>query len=74
MKIVGEYPHPHFKVTLFAWNNKWIIQIEDGPMIQTYKLGESEITKEEIPEFLSEEFYQKVDLIFSDMSKAKAIW
>jgi len=64
MRIIAEYAHPYFKVTVFHWNQRFLIKVEDGSFEQTYKIHESEITLEEIPEYLNESFYNKVQDIF----------
>ncbi len=43
MRTVSEIPHSDFKITVFAWNNKYIIKLEKGNYEQTYKVSEMEI-------------------------------
>jgi hypothetical protein len=42
MRTVAEIPHSDFKITVFAWNNKYIIKLEKGNFEQTYKVSEME--------------------------------
>ena len=42
MRTVAEIPHSDFKITVFAWNNKYIIKLEKGNYEQTYKVSEME--------------------------------
>lgn len=39
MRIVQEIKHPQFKISLFSTDREFIIQIEAGPMIQSYKFS-----------------------------------
>jgi len=40
MRIVGEIDHPFLKISLFHHDGKFTAQIEDGPIMQTYKFRE----------------------------------
>lgn len=41
MKTLGRIPHPQMNITIFMWNNKYIIKFEAGPYEQVYKLDAS---------------------------------
>ncbi len=70
MRIVKEIPHPRFKITVFSWNNKYIIKIEDAHLEQTYKIDEKEISGlDEIDGMITEEFLIKCLKRFADMGK-----
>ncbi len=43
MRIVKEVPHPRFKITIFSWNSKYIVKIEDEHLEQVYKIAENEL-------------------------------
>ncbi len=43
MRIVKEIPHPRFKITVFSWNGKYLIKIEDAHLEQVYKIPEGEL-------------------------------
>jgi len=43
MRTVAELPHPDFKITLFAMNQKFIIKFEQGMLEQVYKIAEVDI-------------------------------
>ncbi len=47
MRTVAEIPHLDFKITVFAWNNKYIIKLEKGNYEQTYKISEMELSGDE---------------------------
>ena len=61
MRVVGEIPHSACKITIFAWNNRYLIKIEQGLLEQTYKLNEYDITQEQ-------DLYKIVDSTFIEAS------
>lgn len=69
MKIIGEIPHPSCKITLFAWNNKFIVKFERDNLEQTYKVNEYDLTGEDgLKELVSDEkFLEKIMRRFSEM-------
>jgi hypothetical protein len=46
MRIVGEIPHDVCKITLFSWNNRYLIKLELGLLEQTYKVNQFDIASE----------------------------
>ncbi len=46
MRIVGEIPHDVCKITLFSWNNRYLIKLELGLLEQTYKINQFDIGSE----------------------------
>ncbi|NEN23627.1 hypothetical protein G3O08_08945 [Cryomorpha ignava] len=70
MRIVKDIPHPRFKITVFSWNNKYIIKIEDAHLEQIYKIDEAQVSSlAEFENILSTPFLLKVLKRFSDMSE-----
>ena len=68
MRIIGEIPHPQLKITLFNWNNKYLIKFEAGNYEQTYKVNEYDIAGEEaLKNMVTEEFLDQVKEIFKTM-------
>ncbi len=51
MRQIATYPHPAMQITVFAWNQKYLIKFEKDNLEQTYKIAEIELTS---PEDLSE--------------------
>lgn len=39
MRIVAELPHEVMKITVFSWNEKYLLKYELGSYEQTYKVG-----------------------------------
>lgn len=68
MRIVKEITLPDLKVSIYNWNNKYLVKLEQGLLEQTYKIPETEITSEkELEALLSEAFLAKVRARFKDM-------
>ena len=71
MRVVGEIPHPECKITIFHWNNKYLIKLELGPFEQTFKISELELTSEaQLQEIVNEDFIARAMARFADMSKS----
>lgn len=61
MRHVADIPYPQVKITLLAWNGKYLLKLEQGPLEQTYKVAELDMTGEvppdvEIRQILDDEF------------------
>jgi len=71
MRVIGEISHPQCKITLFHWNNRYLIKLEQGPFEQTFKIQEYDISSEdEIKLVVSEEFIQSALIQFNSMNQA----
>ncbi|ELR68231.1 hypothetical protein C900_00646 [Fulvivirga imtechensis AK7] len=68
MRVIGEIPHPTCKVTLFQWNGKYIVKIEQGHLEQSYKIDETDIIDEgDINKILNDGFMRSVLRRFHEM-------
>lgn len=68
MRVVKELIREEIRVSIFSWNNKYIIKYELGPMEQTFKLSEMDIVEEsELDAFLEGVFFEKVKERFCEM-------
>ena len=57
MRVIGEIPHPQCKITLFHWNNRYLIKLEQGLLEQTYKVPEWDLTGEgDLKQLVSDQF------------------
>jgi hypothetical protein len=73
MRVTGEIEHPEVKITIFHWNNKYLVKFERGMLEQTYKFSEFDVSdQEEIKQMIDESFISKVLIRFSDMGKDHA--
>jgi hypothetical protein len=69
MRVIKEIPHRTCKITLFAWNNRYIIKIEQGFFEQTFKVNEFDVTDEnEIVQMVDEEFVNQAVERFEKMA------
>jgi hypothetical protein len=69
MKVLAQIPHPEYSVTLYAWNQKYILKFEQDNLEQTYKIGFLDVSGEEdVKQVLqNQDFMQKVALRFEAM-------
>lgn len=71
MRIIADLPHPYYKITLFDWNNRYLIKIEQGYLEQTYKVDRFNLTDEkDLQKLLDETFLKQVDDQFSAMHQS----
>ena len=61
MRHVADIPYPQVKITLLAWNGKYLLKLEQGPLEQTYKVAELDMNgivapDVEIRQILDDEF------------------
>jgi hypothetical protein len=70
MRVIAEVPHPHFRITIFYMNQKYILKIESGNFEQNYKISEFDYTigsEKDIVKLVSPEFLAEVATIFNLM-------
>ena len=68
MRIVKEIPLADLKVTIFNWNNKYLVKLEQGLLEQTFKIPETEISSEkDLDALLTDDFLNKARQRFKDM-------
>lgn len=71
MRVIGEIPHEACKITLFQWNGKYLIKLEEGLVEQTFKISEWDIAEEDdLKLLLDEPFMQKAIARFEEMHQA----
>ena len=70
MRLVREIPHPDCKITIFSWNNRYLIKLEQGPLEQTYTIQESDLTGEDdLLLILDSEFLHQATIRFQEMGR-----
>ncbi len=47
MRIVAQVPHPKLKISIFQYNEKYIIEMEAGQYKQTYKISVDSVDGQE---------------------------
>ena len=68
MRVVNEIAHPACKITVFAWNMKYLIKLERGVIEQTFKVPELEVTGDgDIEELLAGDFLNGAIERFGEM-------
>jgi hypothetical protein len=68
MRVVHEFVREEIRISVFSWNNKYILKFEFGPMEQTFKINETDILEEQdLDGFYEGEFFEKVKLRFGEM-------
>lgn len=68
MRVVADIPHPDLKITLFAWNGKYLMKLERGNFEQTYKVSEMDVSgDEEVKAMLDETFLATAMQLFEQM-------
>ena len=71
MRVVGEIPHPECKITIFSWNNRYLIKLELGLLEQTFKINQFDINGEaELFSIVDDSFVQKAIARFEDMGRS----
>lgn len=75
MKVIATIPLEECQVTLFWWNQKYILKFEKNQLEQTYKISEMETSEQEIRELINnEELIRNVMSRFSAMEEDLHKW
>lgn len=70
MRIIGEIPHTQCKVTLYHWNNRYLIKLEKNGLEQTFKVDQFELSSDKDLQILVDDaFIQKALIRFDDMEQ-----
>jgi hypothetical protein len=68
MRVVREFERAGTRVSVFSWNNKYIIKFEQGSLEQTFKVSEMDILEEsDLEHFFEGEFFDLVLKRFKEM-------
>ena len=71
MRVVVEIPHKECKITVFAWNNRYLIKLEQGMLEQTFKVNEYDLDGEsELFKIIDDTFIQEALNRFEDMDSS----
>ncbi|SFB56777.1 hypothetical protein [Algoriphagus aquimarinus] len=71
MRVVKEFIQEDIRISMFSWNNKYILKYELGPMEQTFKIPETDVLAEEDLEiFWTGDFFEKVKARFKEMGQS----
>jgi len=68
MRVVKELAVGTIRITVFSWNNKYLIKYEQGMVEQTYKVSEMDLLEEkDLDSFFSDKFLEDVEEKFKEM-------
>lgn len=71
MRIVKEISTPDYKITIFYWNNRYLIKLEQGFLEQTFKINEFDISNEQdVFAIMDETFLKQAMERFSEMAES----
>lgn len=71
MRLVREISHPDCKITIFSWNNRYLIKLEQGSLEQTFKIPELDVTgEEELLSIIDAEFLHQATSRFQEMGRS----
>lgn len=71
MRVVKEFVKNEIRISVFSWNNKYLIKFEQGPMEQTFKIPETDILEEsDLDQFYDGEFFEEVTQRFKEMGQS----
>jgi hypothetical protein len=71
MRIIREIPNSDCKITLFSWNNRYLIKLEQGLLEQTFKVDQFDFqNEEEVIQLLDSTFIQQALHRFIEMAKS----
>ena len=71
MRLVREISRPDCKITIFSWNNRYLIKLEQGLLEQTYKIPETDVAGEEdLLSMIDAEFLHQATKRFMDMGQS----
>jgi hypothetical protein len=71
MRIIGEIPHPDCRITLFHWNNRYIIKLEKDYLEQTFKIDQFDLSSEkDLSAIVNDQFIQEAMDRFQAMDQS----
>jgi hypothetical protein len=71
MRVIKEFSFPEFKVTVFSWNNRYLLKLEQGLLEQTFKVDQFDVTDEQhLLKILDAEFVHHAAERFLEMNQS----
>lgn len=68
MRVLKEFTVQGIRISIFSWNNKYLLKYEQGMIEQTFKISETDISHEDdLSVFFSEGFLSDVQKRFDEM-------
>lgn len=73
MRVIGEIANTNCKITLFSWNNRYLIKLERGYLEQTFKVDQFDLTSDkDLTTVVNDEFIQQALARFDSMDQSLA--
>ena len=70
MRYIKDIANNKFKISIYQWNNKYIIKVESGAYEQTYKIDQYEVANvEEIEKCIDDVFLESIEMRFDMMNR-----
>ena len=71
MRQVGEIAHPECKITIFSWNNRYLLKFEQGYLEQTYKIDQYDVADEnDLRKLVDQNFVNQALKLFDEMNQS----
>ncbi|UJP63725.1 hypothetical protein [Mongoliitalea daihaiensis] len=70
MRVIQEFIKEEVRISIFSWNNKYLVKFELGPMEQTFKIPELDVMDEgDLQNFYQGVFFESVLMRFEEMGE-----
>jgi len=70
MKTITEIHHLKCRISVFLWNQKYLIKLEQDGLEQTFKINQFDVPDEsKLKEMINEEFIESAVKRFDEMRK-----
>ena len=71
MRVIKEFSEKGIRISLFSWNNKYLLKFEQGMVEQTFKVSEMDVSNEDdLSIFWSETSLLTVQKRFDEMHQS----
>lgn len=68
MKTIAEIHHPKCRISVFLWNQKYLVKLEQDGLEQTFKISQFDVMSEDkLKEMIDEEFIESAVKRFDEM-------
>jgi hypothetical protein len=68
MRVIKEIPHAEFKITIFSWNNRYLVKLEQGSLEQTFKVDAVDFSEHDVLRLIDSDFLQRASNRFVEMA------
>jgi hypothetical protein len=68
MRTIAEIHHPKCRISVFLWNQKYLIKLEQDGLEQTFKINQFDVLSEDkLKDVINEAFIESALKRFDDM-------